>query len=162
MARKSADREDLMAEAVTLQPRIEFVIGSNPRQYVAGRRADGRWSLFCDGDPVYHFDPYHRLRRAFVDQCLYRSEGATLARLTRQTNEAETVLLRHDLTPAELAAFREQLRESLLQISSALDQGQLVIHRCIPPEADYLPELRGAISEVLRSGGALSPAIAHR
>ncbi len=162
MARDSADREDLMAEAVTLLPRIELVIADTSLEIVAGRRTDGRWSVFFCGDPVYHFDAQHRLRRAFVDGVLYRSQGTTLARLSRQESPQETVLLRHDLTEEELARFFLMMRGNLQLIVEALSQGQILVRKIIPPDADYLPELAAAIDHVLKSSDALSPAISKR
>ncbi len=162
MARESADRDDLMAEAVTLLPRVEFVIRDPALEIVAGRRTDGRWSVFFGGDPVYHFDAQHRLRRAFVEGVLYRSQGTTLARLTRQESSAQTVLLRHDLADDELKIFWLTLRRHLQFIADAWSQWQILMRSTIPPDAEYLPELVSAINHVLNTGGALSPAITKR
>lgn len=168
MARDSAEREDLMAEAIALSPRVEFVIRGSSAQsdraveIVAGRRSDGRWSVFFDGDPVYHFDSEHRLRRAFVDGVLYRSQGTTLARLTRQETQRETVLLRHDLTAEELVQFFQRMRQNLQSIVDSLSQEQVQPRRCVPEDANCLPDLAVVIAQILKSSDSLSPAISRR
>lgn len=162
MARNSEDREDLMAEVVTLSPRVEFQLPDSLQTIVAGRRVDGRWSVFLGGDPVYHFDAQNRLRRAFMYGLLYRSQGATLARLVRQESEQETVLLRHDLNPDGLDRFLSMMCENLRPIVEAAESDQLEILSRVPPDVDYLPELTLALKSVLYSGGLLSPAITKR
>lgn len=148
-----------MAEAVTLVPRISFLVLNSTKEIVAGRRADGRWSIFFGGDPVYQFDAQHRLRRAFVAGVLYRSQGTTLARLTRQESQHETVLLRHDLTGEELTQFFQNLRQNLQTVAEAVSQGTAQILICIPPDAAYLAELANSIQNVLQGGDPLSPAL---
>lgn len=162
MARLSSDREDLMAEAVTLVPRIAFLLPHSPREIVAGGRADGRWSIFFGGDPVYQFDMEHRLRRAFIEGVPYRSQGTTLARLTRQESQHETVLLRHDLTADELTQFFRRLRLDLQPVADAISHGTAQILNCIPPGSDCLAELADSIQNVLKGGDALSPALIKR
>ncbi len=159
MARHSSDREDLLAEVVALTPRAAFRIPDRDEQIFAGRRTDGRWSVFFGGDPVYHFDAENRLRRAFVGGLLYRSQGTTLARLTRQTTATETVLLRHDLDPVELAAFLAEMYHILGQLVGALIQGVVSLNQSIPEDVDYLPELASQLDGVLRDGCGLSPSL---
>jgi len=159
MARQSSDREDLMAEAITLSPRVSCLIPEHTEEIVAGRRADGRWSVFFGGDPVYHFDANDRLRRAFVRGHLYRSQGTTLARLTRQETPAETVLLRHDLEPAELNAFLLETQELLAQLAAAHQCRSIRVLQSIPGNADFLLELAPHLEAVLNSSNLLAPAL---
>lgn len=148
-----------MAEAIALTPRAAFHIPDRCEEIVAGRRSDGRWSVFFGGDPVYHFDAEDRLRRAFVGGLLYRSQGTTLARLTRQTTPTETMLLRHDLNPVELAAFLAEMHYNLGQLARAFTQGAATIKQSVPDDADYLPELGRRLDAVLQDGCGLSPAL---
>ncbi|MEZ6044739.1 MAG: hypothetical protein R3C11_03990 [Planctomycetaceae bacterium] len=39
--------------------------------------------LYLGPDPVYHFDAAGRLKRAYVEGLLYRTQESTLARLER-------------------------------------------------------------------------------
>ena len=159
MARNSADRDDLMAELVTLAPRVAFTVPDVADEIVAGRRNDGRWSIFFGGDPVYHFDPDHRLRRAFVDGLLYRSEGATLARLTRQPTAESTVLLRHDLTASELNVFLMQMRLALGTLLNCLRGGRVTMREVVPIASEYLGELADSLQLVLNTSDPLAPSL---
>ncbi len=159
MARQSSDKEDLMAEVVTLSPRVALLIPGLLDEIIAGKRTDGRWSIFFGGDPVYHFDSQSRLRRAFLDGNLYRSQGATLARLTRQPTPTATVLLRHDLEAAELADFLQRMRLQLARLAAAIKLGTVAIQQLIPPTADFLPELAQHLNLVLNAETPLAPAL---
>lgn len=162
MARQSSEREDLMAEAITLVPRVQFTLMESRRQVVAGRRADGRWSVFLDADPVYQFDHLHRLRRAYADGRLYRTQGETLARLTRQESAGATTLLRHDLTVSELADFFERMCADLETVRLAIQFARIQDLQTIPSDADFLPQLVDGMAHVLNAGPVLAPAITKR
>jgi hypothetical protein len=149
MARRSSDREDLMAELVTFSPRVSLLVPEFSAEIVAGRRTDGRWAVFFGGDPVYHFDADGRLRRAFVGDNLYRSQGQTLARLTRQVSDTETILLRHDLDEAELTEFQSRACDLFDCLLQAISAQKITIKEVAPPEADFLPELALLIQNVI-------------
>jgi len=112
VSRIESDREDLMAEAVALMPRAEWLQGDGETLTV-GRFRDGRLTVFLGADPVYQFDPDGRLRRAFVDGCLYRTQGTTLARIERRRGDNETVLARHDLSPQNVRHFLSEMRSHI-------------------------------------------------
>src|SRR5580765_5795621 len=105
MARREADREDLMAEASALRQRAELVLDGYAEPIVAGVRANGHLSVYFGDDPVYQFDAAGNLRRAFVGGDLYRTQGHTLARLNRTRTDLAVELGRRDLDPAELERF---------------------------------------------------------
>src|SRR5262245_19900425 len=105
MSRHEADREDLMAEATALARRVKLSVPGEVERVVAGFRATGRLSIYFGGEPVYHFDAEGRLRRAFVNGLLYRTQGTTLARLRRERSAEVTELRRRDLSPTELRQF---------------------------------------------------------
>lgn len=148
-----------MAEVVTLSPRVALLVPGFATEIIAGRRSDGRWSLFFGGDPVFHFDADDRLRRAFLEGTLYRSQGTTLARLSRQETPGETVLLRHDLSPAELATFLQNLQSLLSRLVTAFSEGHVTVQQSIPADADYLPDLTNHLNRVLNADSLLSPAL---
>jgi len=162
MSRQRADREDLMAEAITLSPRVQFLVPGFPEEIVAGKRSDGRWSVFFGGDPVYHFDATGHLRRAFLDDQLYRSQETTLSQLTRQETADQTILLRHDLSELEMAAFRQELLASFKRLQQAILSGQTTLQKSVPPESDFRSELAGLIQQVLDEGCRLSAPLTTR
>ncbi|QDT53308.1 hypothetical protein Pan44_13240 [Caulifigura coniformis] len=160
MARHESDREDLFAELAALSPRVEFQPGQSQRSVCAGRReSTGGWSLFFGPDEVYHFDRDGRLRRAYVDGFLYRSEGRTLSRLRRQRSQTETTLLRHDLTVEELPQFLTRMHTMLNALSGEIRGSQLRIQRVSPPDGNVVQQLEQALGLALAADPPLAPAL---
>ncbi len=159
MARHSSDREDLMAEMVALFPRISLTLPEFADPIVAGQHSDGRWSIYFGGDPVYHFDSDDRLRRAFVDGSLYRSQGTTLARLTRQETSTETLLLRYELDSTELASFLGQMCVRLGHLARSFKVGTATTQQSVPEDAEFEPELVRHILRVLLIDCQLAPTL---
>ena len=159
MAKHSSDKDDLMAEVNALSPRVAILLPGIDAEIIAGRRSDGRWSVFFGGDPVYHFDAHNSLRRAFFAGNLYRSQGTTLARLTRQSTPAETVLLRHDLDKAELTTFLHHMRCDLARLAQSLNSGNYTVRQTIPIDVNFLPELTSHLIHVLNCVCLLAPAL---
>jgi len=157
MSRHETDREDLIAEATALQERVEFQTYDEPIPFVAGFHRDGRLSVYFGPDPVYHFDAEGRLRRAFVEGNLYRSRGDTLSRLTRERTKETSSLLRHDLRPEELSSFMSTMRQRLEILRRQFDQGQIVVLRQVPTEANILGRVRQALCGL--SDEQLAPAL---
>ena len=124
MARHESDREDLMREATALVRRAELICPGETEPVIAGFRRDGRLALYFGPDPVFQFDPQHRLRRAYVAGFLYRTQGETLARLNRHRTQDQTLLVRHDLAPAELDTFRTAAKTSSRKIAKSLGPGR--------------------------------------
>lgn len=159
MAQHESDREDLMREVTALVPRIELELPGEPIPVIAGRRRDGRCSVYLSPDEVYHFDAEGRLRRAYVRGHLYRSQGTRLARLTRHRTKQETELLRHDLSPAELEEFQAEARRALAHLQTQLASGDCRVLRQVPESPDFIPELNAALMQALNGGLALAPAL---
>lgn len=160
MARHESDREDLMREATALVRRVELDVPGEPEPVVCGFHADGRLSVYFGPDPVYHFDPEGRLRRAFADGHLFRTQGTTLARLTRVRSTQATELQRRDLDREELARFLERLSSRLNSLRTALGNAEARVLRHVPDEdAAPLVQLGEAIRTILHAGPALAPAI---
>jgi hypothetical protein len=133
MARHESDREDLFAEAVSLVRKLAGCIENGPL-VVAGFRTDDVLVVYFGAEPMLQFDAAGRLRRAFADGCLYRCQGDTLARMVRDRSANETALVRHDLSPAELADFREQLRLLIQPLALALGDGRFAVTRRSPTD----------------------------
>jgi len=148
MARQEQDREDLIAEATALVPRVELMVPPESEPIVLGVRPNGWFSVYWNPDRVFHFDEQGGLRRAFVDGSLYRSGREGLARLRRhREGTGMSALLRDDLAPTELAGFFDSMRESLQHLADRLDAGETTVLRQVPGEGDLLPGLRLALSK---------------
>jgi len=162
MTRNESDREDLIREAVALPERTELRVAGFDEPVTIGFRANSAMSVFIGQDPVYQFDPDSRLRRAYVDGFLYRSQLQTLAQLQRVRTDSETQLLRHDLTADELAAFRELMVSRLRMLHCQMTSGLAIALRTVPEQLDLLPKIVIALSSVIHSAAWLSPEIRRR
>ncbi len=163
MARTESHREDLMAEATALVRRAEFLDADGRSVLVAGYRRDGSLSLYLGEDPVYHFDRDGRLKRAFVDGLLYRTQQTTLARLTRDRSKPDHVgLLRHDLGDDELDAFRGSMIATVSGLVAELDSGRLNQSAVVPESADVVGELISTLNVVLAADEWLAPRFAGK
>lgn len=158
MARSESDREDLMREATALHRRAEFRLPHNPETVIAGYRRDGSLSIYFGPDPCFHFDPQLRLRRAYIDECLYRTQGETLARLNRVRSASGVELQRHDLTPRERDDLVEGLAGRLQQLLAALQTGANCL-ACVPAEVDLRDELSKSLTSLTSTSIRLAPAI---
>lgn len=161
MARQESDREDLMREAVALVRRMEFTYPSrgSGENVTAGFRRGGELAIYFGADPVYQFDEQFRLRRAYMNGFLYRTQGETLARLSRKRTEEETVLLRHDLKPAEWEAFRQIAGQHLVQLLAAIQTNAVEIIAEIPAEGNLFTEIKIAVERILEKEIPLAPPI---
>ncbi|MDX1967971.1 MAG: hypothetical protein SFV23_12415 [Planctomycetaceae bacterium] len=157
MARHEADREDLFAEVVALTRRLAGRVSETGPLIVAGYRENGWLSVYLGPDPMYQFDEFGRLRRAFRDGLLYRTQGTTLARLRRERTPATTELLRSDLTSSELGEFRRLVYSDLLPLATALQNGCFQDEASIPAD-DML--LAANIAATLRLSFSAEPWLA--
>ncbi|WP_145367385.1 hypothetical protein [Maioricimonas rarisocia] len=156
MARIETDREDLMREATGLRPRGELRMPHSDTPVIAGFRSDDRCSLYFDADRCYHFDADGRLRRAFVDGHLYRTQGTTLARLNRERSAEQTTLLRHDLTDDELTLFVDTMRERVRQLLEAFENRTAAVVQVVPADATFPIRLQTALHRVLATDAPLA------
>jgi hypothetical protein len=162
MARREADREDLFAEATALVRRAELIIRGGNESIVFGFKRDASLSVYFASDPVFHFDPSGRLRRAFIDGCLYRTQGHTLAELIRERTETRTVLRRRDLDPQELSGKLGYMRARFIDPVLAIAEGRLQSLKLFPEADGSLPgDFVAFVSPVLRAPDAqlLAPRI---
>ena len=125
--------------------------------------------VYPGGDSMYRFDEQGRLRRAFVDGYLYRTEGRTLAMMERQRArehggskpDSESVLLRRDLSPNELEQFRIRVHRELDELTAGLRNAEIT--RQHPADSKGLvQEFAAALRGVLESQEFLAPAIVRR
>ena len=162
MARHEEDREDLIREAVALPDRVELSVVGFDQPITIGFRPNSAMSIFVGQDPVYHYDPDGRLRRAFVGGLLYRSQHVTLAMLQRERTETQTLLLRTDLGDAELAMFRETMHDLLNLLHQKLTASEYETLRCVPESAEHISRILAALDTVRLADPWLSPAIRSR
>jgi hypothetical protein len=132
MAREEQDREDLMREATALVERIEFRVEA--KSVVVGFRRTGAGSIFFEADPAYHFNGAGELRRAFVDEVLYKSEGGRLIGLRRERTASEVALVSHALPATEAVRFLSDLQERLESLRTAIDDHCATVVSQIPAE----------------------------
>ncbi len=162
MARSEAEREDIFAEATALRRRAEFRVPGFDRTVVAGFRDPGGCSIFFGQDPCYHFDAEGRLRRAFADGRLFRTQGATLAELTRVRTATATELHRRDLDPSELTRFLRRMRDELAELHATLKSGTIEVLRQVPVAGDLERELREWLPRAFDAEPALAEPYAGR
>lgn len=155
MARHEHDKEDLIADATVLVDRAEFRvpdIGSRSCLVTAGFRENGQLSVYFDQDPFYQFDDDGRLRRGLEDGFLFRSQTTTLARMHRERDRNQTMLVRHDLTAEELIAFRQRMRDRLQDFQSALVADRLQRLRRVLVSGDFEDRLRQRLETIGQLG----------
>jgi hypothetical protein len=119
-------------------------------------------SIFIGQDAVYQFDPEGRLRRAFVNGLLYRSQHTTLAMLKRERTETQTLLLRTDLSEDALQCFREAMRNTLKLLEQKLQSAAFRVVRSVPESISHLDRIQAALTSVLHAESWLSPTIRRR
>lgn len=140
-SRIEADREDLMAEAANLPERVELSVPGIDTPVTIGRNVAGHWSFYLGADPVYRFDADLGLRRAVRDGKLYRTQGTTLAELTRVRLDQETQLQRRDLSDSEVVDVLTKIREELGSVLSGLRNSTAVVIREVGTSNAFLPQL---------------------
>lgn len=161
MARNESEREDLIHEATALLPRAEFQLPTIAEPLTVGFRGSAP-SFFFGQNQVYHFDSKGKLRRAYVDGFLFRSQHSGLARLERQRTESQTTLLRTDLEPEQQRLFRQQMLDSLQIVHNHLTTGPPHPLRSVPADADWTKLLTITLHQILTAEPWLSSTIFAR
>lgn len=69
--------------------------------------------------------------------------------MIRQRTEEQTLLIRSDLLPDELAAFRSKMLNHLQTLLSDLDTRQTNIIRIVPDGLDIFPRLRTTLLSII-------------
>lgn len=161
MARHEADREDLYEEFRSAVQKWEIQTSGFSEPVVLGVRKDGRFSIYFDQDHCYHFNSGYQLLRAYRAGSLYRTQGTTLAKLTRTRTEKETILNRVDLNERELSEFLEELETYLQDFSATLTKQQYEVLRSQPAGLG-IAELQAALQRICQSKVQLAPAYATK
>ncbi len=130
-----------------MRNRVEWKIPDESEPVFAGVRSDGSLSVYFGQDPVYQFTPSGQLRRAYAEGFLYRTQGATLARLNRERSTDQTVLARSDLNSAELSQFLEKMDDMLTRLRESISDGSAIQLRSVSEgeAADYQSLIESAI-----------------
>ena len=162
MAQHEDDREDLMREAVALPHRVELSVNGFESLITIGFRPNSAMSIFIGQDPVYQFDPEGRLRRAFVDGLLYRSQHTTLAMLKRERTDTQTLLLRTDIADDALQSFRGTMLFSLQILEQKLNSADFTIRRSVPDAISHITRIQSTLASIRLAESWLSPTIRRR
>jgi hypothetical protein len=160
MARNEADREDLIREATALRNRTEWQLPDESEPVFVGVRSDGSLSIYLGPDPVYQFSAAGGLRRAYVDGFLYRTQGATLAKLNRERSADQTVLSRSDLNSDELSRFLATMDERLAQLRRSIGDGSAIKLRSVSNNDP--PDYESLIEAAINASPKLAPAMPTR
>jgi hypothetical protein len=163
MARQESDREDLWAEAVSLISRAELAVTDQPSPVIAGYRSEGWCTFYFGQDVMLQFTSAGGLRRAYRHGDLFRTQGDALCRLRRGRAANETTLWRHDLTPVELAEFRDWSHALLAALQTALSTGRVTVLREVNSGPEPLLErLAHSLEQILAAEPFLAPPISVR
>lgn len=166
MTRNESDKEDLIRDATAMVDRAEFLTVAADKKtclVTAGFRKDRALSLYFDQDPFYQFDAEGRLRRAYENGFLFRSQGTTLARLNRTRTTNQTTLNRSDLTSKELGEFRLRMTEHIDGFQQQLKAASAERRRAVTDKPDFDSILSTALAQILNVDGPfLSTAINKR
>ncbi len=162
MARQEADREDLMQEATAMVHRVELALPDEREHLIAGLRRNAALSLYFGPDRVYQFDAAGRLRRAFIDGKLFRSQGETLAQLVRHRTSSQTQLRRHDLDESELQQLCETMQTRLTKLVATLDAGRVRLVQAVPESTVLADTLADKVRHILDAAPWLARPIAFR
>jgi hypothetical protein len=136
MPRREEQREDLLAEATALVERAEFQIAAEPAPVVIGFRRNGAASVYFGQDVAYQFNPANQLRRAFVDNRLFKADRGRLSSLVRIRTENEVQLVRHDLDPTEMDAIVAQIGARIARLRDEILSGRAQVLRQVPESGD--------------------------
>lgn len=162
MAFHEQDREDLMREAIALYPRAEFQVTQEAEPVFWGQKRSGQFSFYFGGDPVYQFDEQGHLRRAYLDGHLYRTQGNTLARLTKVRTADSSTLERYDLTQAELEEVLHRMADRFTGLQTELavpDRFPLTEYLADSTEQELREQIQSQIALVLQGATQLAPRI---
>jgi len=169
VARQESNKEDLIRDATALVERAEFICDGSRTHITVGFFRDGRCTVYFGQDRFYQFDSEGRVRRAYENGFLYRSQSSTLARMDRHrtTNtdgETEKIVLhRSDLTSTELIEFRKRMLVLIRGLCDCIRLRQYSIQRAVTPNGD-IPAQTLALLELVTHQKAdfLAPPAAPR
>ncbi|MGD9724240.1 MAG: hypothetical protein AB7O59_23960 [Pirellulales bacterium] len=147
MAREEHDREDILAEARALTERASVALSGVDEPVVFGFRRDRGASFYFGADRVYHITSDGQLRRAFVDDLLYKAENGRLVALRRERSAQEVALVRHELSTAEQAAFVAEMHARFERLAVALAAGDFRLLGQVPESIDVVDRTQRWLDE---------------
>ena len=169
MARQESDKEDLIHDATALVERAELICDGASTVITVGFFRNGRCSVYFDQDPFYQFDSQGRVRRAYENGFLYRSQASTLARMDRHrpTNDdgktEKVVLQRSDLTEVELIEFRERMLGLIRGLCDSIQSKRYSVQRAATPDGDIPAQTLTLLNMVIqRKTNFIAPPAAPR
>ncbi len=157
--RIEADREDMMAEAVNLRERIELKVPGIDHPVAIGCNDLGHWSFYFGPEPMCRFDSDGQLRRAVRGGKLYRTQGGTLAELTRVRRDEVTNLERRDLSRSEVETFLGLVAADLRHLNAEYTAGRCEVLREVGTSAEFTARLTSLLSRLTESPLKLAPAL---
>lgn len=143
MARQEIPREDLLRDARALVVRGELRVQGFAEHVVIGFRANGAASVYFGEDPALHFTSDNRLRRAFIDNDLYKAVDAQLVRMRRVRTEGEVQLQSRPLTDTEQQELLDQLRTQLTRLEQSLASRAYTLVGQVPSDGDLPARAQG-------------------
>lgn len=152
MARESEDREDLLADATGLPVRGELSVAAKGT-VIVGFRGDRSASWFFGADPVFQFDPQHRLRRIYCDGVKYAVAGGVIVRLVQTPSNGRIQLTKEPLSEAEAAQLMQRWQSGIATVRDAIETNT---HRWIGASVD-IALLEIQVVQWLRDLPALVP-----
>lgn len=126
MALESHDRENLLRDATAYVSRVQLIFASSRSfdEVFVGFHSTDAVSFYFDQDPVYHFNKSGMLRRAYVDDQLFKAERGQLVALKRQRNDREATLVRHPLSSGKQTTFCQSVATQLAEFQASLNNGE--------------------------------------
>lgn len=142
MARTESDKEDLIRDATALVERAELVCDHDETLITIGFFRDGRCTVYLNQDPFYQFDSEGRLRRAYENGLLYRSQTDTLSSMVRERssdadgNPQSVTLSRRDLDASELHEFLTRMHGYLRPLRDHIAASRYTVRRAVTADGD--------------------------
>lgn len=152
MALESHDRENLLRDATAYVSRVQLSFLSSRAfdEVFVGFHATGAVSFYFDQDPVYHFNKSGMLRRAYVEDQLFKAERGQLIALSRQRDEREAALVRHPLSSDEQAFFCQTVATQLAEFQDGLNSREYQIDGIVAesPEQDIVARVTSYLQQL--------------
>jgi len=144
MARDEQPREDLLAEAknlverVSLRPGVGSILGA---EVVAGFRRDDSLAIFFGQQRVYQFTSSAALRRAFVDDLLYKARAGVLISMRRERTSDAVNLVSSPLDTRATNEFLAQMSGYLTGLQRVLEAGDYMLLGQVPVDGMVIERL---------------------
>ncbi len=129
MAKKIADREDLLRDGVQMKVRGRTYIEGH--EVFVGFRSEGQVSLYWDQDPVFQFNSDYELRRVFYSGQRFAAYNGELVCLTSTADSPESSVLRLELQRTSAAHVKDDIVACFERIRSQLLTTSDITWQCV-------------------------------